>query len=462
MTRFFFVVAVLASFCLGAQKREINTALKAVESGDLAVTGSKLTELESSMGGKMSSLDPNLLEQYYYTKGLYLYKKGKKKEGAAYLSKIGDLAKTKIFVGKHGKNKVYFYGKEAAKRSGIPGLKESKFRPEFIEKSKEVLNPYIQELNKTAMEDYNKKNYASAAPKFEEIYHLLSALGQEDKIYLYYSAVTYALAGNKPLAIKAYDTLIDSGYTGVETKYFAKNKKSGEKTSFDKTTWELYKKMGDTGEYTDFTSEDSKSVEEELYETGAALHIESDEYDRAIALAEEGIKKFPKNAKLVEYKGVAYYKSGKTEAYVSSLKETVAKDPNNKEAWYNLGVLISKDPAKEQEAIEYFSKAVAIDPKFSNAWQNLVFVTIGEDQKAIDKYNALRKSGKIGEANKILEERRKRFEKALPYAEKWYEADPTNLEAVSMLKGLYVSTKNTAKAAEFKAKEKALVEAQKQ
>ncbi len=101
-------------------------------------------------------------------------------------------------------------------------------------------------------------------------------------------------------------------------------------------------------------------------------------------------------------------------------------------------------------------KAINIDPKFVNALQNITFLVMGDDEKAIGDYNAKRKAGNIDEANKIIEARRQRFAKALPYAEKWYTADPTNVDAVSLLRSFYTSAKNTTKAAEFKAKEEAL------
>lgn len=437
-----------------AQKKEITAAVKAIESGDTATATAKIAEAEGILGGKTQLLEPSLLEQYYYAKGLSLFKVGKVLDGAAVLGKIGELGKSKIYTGKDGKTKVYFVGKEAADQSGIAGLKEETYAPSLTGKLAEVVNPALQSANKAAMDAYNAKNYAVAAPKFAEVYNLLKSVGQDNKQYLYYSAIAYVQGKDNNNAIKIYRELIDGGYTGVETKYLAKNKKTGEVENMDKSSWDLLKKTG--GDYTDFKTETSPSVEEELYETLVLLQSESKLYDDAINYADKGLKKFPKNAKLSNAKGLAYYNSGKTEEFVSSLKETVAKNPNDKDAWYNLGVMVSKDETKQAEAEGYFKKAVEIDPKFANAWQNLTFLVIGDDGKTIDTYNELRKSGKIDQANKVIEERKKRLALALPYAEKWYEADPNNIDAVSQLRGLYSSLKNEAKAKEFKAKEEAM------
>lgn len=410
-----------------AQKKEINAAFKAAESGDYATASTQAAAAESVIGANTASVDAALLEKLYYAKGLSLLKSGKVAEGANYLAKIND-------------------------------LKSSKFTPTMGDKLGTVINPLVQASNKAAMDAYNAKNYAVAGPKFREVYDLLKAAGQDNKQYLYYSAITYALADDKNNAISAYNDLINSGYTGVETKYLAKNKKSGAVEELDKSSWDLMKKAGSSGDYSDFKMETTKSVEEELYETNLGLMVDAGKYDDAIALAEKGIQKFPKNNKFSELQGMAYYKSGKTDQFMGSLKDLVAKNPQDKISWYNLGVLASKDPAKAAEAEGYFKKTLEIDPNYSAANQNLAYLMmdLDNDSKYIDQYNALRKAQKSAEANKIMDARRARFAKALPYAEKWYAADPNNVDAVSLLKGLYQTTHNEAKFQEFKAKEAAL------
>lgn len=448
-------LAIIATSLAFAQKKEVSAAVKSVDTGDAAGALAKISEAEAAFGNDTTVLEPSLLEKYYYAKGLALFRTGKVQQGAELLGKIGELGKSKIYVGKNGKQKLYFVGMDAAKQSGLNNLKEETYSPEYASKLGEILNPSLQAANKAAMDAYNAKDYAKAAPKFAEVYNLLKAVGQDNKQYLYYSAITYALAKDHTNAINSYKYLIDSGYTGVETRYLAKNKKTNEVENLDKNSWELLKKAAG-GDYTDFKTEVTKSVEEELYETLVGLLSENDRYDEAIVYADKGLKKFPKNVKLNNSKGLAYYKSGKTEEFIASLKQTLEQNPRDKDAWYNLGVMVSKDPAKQEEALGYFKKAVELDPKFANAWQNLVYVTIGDDEKTIDEYNKLRKSGKIEAANKVIEARRKRLAEALPYAEKWYESDPNSIDAVSQLKGLYTSLKNEAKAKEFRAKEESM------
>ncbi len=414
------MVSVTVAF---AQKKEINAAFKAAESGDIAAAKTSVAAAEAVMGGNTSSVEPALLEKYYYAKGLSLLKSGNTAEGAAQLAKIAD-------------------------------LKNDKFSPTLTSKIGEALNPSIQAANKDAMDAYNAKNYVAAGPKFREVYDLLKATGQNNKLYLYYSAITYALSPEKEKAIATYNELINSNYTGVETTYTAKNKKNGQVESLDKATWDLMKRSDD---YLDFKTETTKSVEPELYETNVALLNDLARYDEAIALSDKGLAKFPSNAKLSELKGIAYFKSGKTDQFMESLKEAVAKNPNDKTSWYNLGVVASKDTSKIGEAEGYFKKSLEVDPNYIPSLQAIFYnVYMGDDSKVIDSANEAKKAGKTDLFNKILDERRARLAKGLPYIEKWYSLEPNNIEVVSLLKGLYQSTRNDAKFQEMKAKEAAL------
>lgn len=317
------------------------------------------------------------------------------------------------------------------------------------------INAQLQASNKTAMDAYQAKNYAVAAPKFLEVYNLMKTSGQEDKIYMYYAGLSYALANNVDEAIKIYTDLINSGFTGVQIQYTAKDVKTGEVTSLNKGIWEGLKNTK-SKDYTDFKTEQTKSVEPDLYETLSTLLLNAKKNDEALAIIEKGLAKYPNNAKLKEYQGSALYATGNTDKFLTNLKDQLAKNPNDATNWYNLGVLQSKTPAGEADAITSFQKAIQLavnNPTLTNnAYQNLVYTSLGDDAKAVESINALRKSNP-DEATKLIEARKERFNKALPYAEKWYQSSPENLDAVTTLKEIYGITKNIPKMNEMKAKQ---------
>lgn len=459
MKRLILSLAVLSVALVSAQKKEIANAVKAVDSGDLATANSEISKAEGIFGDKTYLLEPSVLEQYYYAKGFSLLKSGKNTEGAEYLAKIANLGKEAIYTGKDAeKNKVYFVGKEASDKFGAGlSLKQDKYSPSMADKLRESINPLLQKANEVATKSYNEKKFDVAGEKFAETYYLFKAAGQDDKNYLYYAGVAYAqTTDNKAKAVEILDSLIKSGYTGVETIYTAKNK-DGNKETLDKTAFDLYKKTSGGAGYTDFKTETTPSKQEEMYDLLASLLFAQNKFDEAGKVADEGLKKFPNNQSLSQVQSNSYFKSGKTDEFVNNLKAKIAKNPNDKESIYNLGVMYSKDPSKAAEAEATYKKLVDMDPKYPNALNNLVFSIIGEDDaKSINEYRDLKKAGKIDAANKVLEQRRARFQKALPYAEQMYQADPNNKEVVSLLKGMYMTTQNTAKYNEFKAKETAM------
>ncbi len=453
MKKIFLSIALVSFTIALAQKKEVVAAFKAVEAGDIATANAQISAAEAAMGGKTQVLEPEVLEQYYYAKGLALLKSGKATEGAAYLAKINDLGKSKIYTGKDGKAKVYFVGKAAADASGIAGLKEESYVPSTSTKLAAAVNPLVQSANKMAIDAYNAKNYSTSAEKFREAYLLLKAAGQVNGQLLYNSALSHVYAKDNLKALESFNELINSGYNGVETKYTAKEKATGKTFDFDRTSWDALKK---STEYSDFKIETSKSIEPEIYETYASILVDAEKYDDAIAFTEKALKKFPTSVKLSELQSHSYYKAGKTAEFTASLKNYISKNPNDAVSWYNLGVLQSKDPALKTDAETAFKKAIDLDPKMSNAYQNLAYLTMGDDDATINEYESLRKSGKIEQANKVMDARRERFRLAIPVVERWHSADPNNLDAVTLLKGLYTTTRNEAKQKEFKAKEEAL------
>lgn len=457
MKRIFLSLAVVSLSFATAQKKEISNAYKAIESGDNATAVSQLSAAETAMGDKTYLLEPEMQEQYYYVKGLTLMNAGKTQDGAAYLAKINDLQKMKIYSGKNAnKERVYYVGKAAADKSGISGLKEESYTTTTSGKLGQKINPVLQTVNKAAVDAYNAKNYAVAGDKFKETYYLLKAAGTDDKSILMNAAISYATAEKLDESVAIYNDLIDSGYTGVETSYTAKNKKSGAEDKLNKSDWDLFKKIGASSDYTDFKTETSKSVEKDLYTINSKNLYNAKRYDEAIAVADKGLKKFPGDSDLMNVKGLSFYGAGKSAEFIDILKAQVAANPKDADSWFNLGVMQSKVPGSEKEAQMNFEKALEIKPTYVAALQNLTQLKIGDDDKMRADYETARKAGKTELANKVLEDRRARLMTALPYAEKWYAQAPEDLAVVSLLKNLYLTAKNDAKAAEFKAKEAAL------
>lgn len=327
------------------------------------------------------------------------------------------------------------------------------FSSAFAFAQKDDANAKIQAANQAAMDAYNAKNYTVAAPKFIELYDLLKANGQDNKIYMYYAGLNYALSNNLEQSEKIYTDLINSGFTGVETQYTAKDK-AGQVLNYDKVTWDALKKAGSG--YTDFKAEQTPSVEGDLYETLASILLNAKKNDQALAIIEKGLAKFPNSAKLKEYQGSALFATGNNDKFIGNLKEQLAKNPNDATNWYNLGVMQLKAEPNGTEWIASFEKATQLKPDMKEAYQNLVFGILGDDEKDIAEITAAKKAGKDDVITKLIDKRKVKINKAIPYAEKWVQAAPTDVDALSTLRTFYINVKNNDKAAEIKKKIDAL------
>jgi tetratricopeptide (TPR) repeat protein len=443
---------MLATTLVFSQEKEIKAAIKAFDGKDISTANSQISAAEAIFGDKTELLSPELLEQYYFTKGALLLKSGKIEEGASYLAKIWNLATNEIYTGKDtSKNKVYFVGKTAADASGISGLKSTKYTPALAEKISEVVNSVVDNIYKTAVSDYDAKKYESAAKKFEETYFLLKAKGQESVQILFQTGASYEMAEKPQQAAAIYTKLINSGQTGVETTYTAE--KDGKTEELNKVTWDFMKKSGTASGYTNFKTQTTPGFEKDFYEGAVRALYNSEQYDDVVKYADLGLKKFPSNLTILNLKGSAYYKSGKGSEFVKMLKEQVVANPKDINSWLNLGEMLRENPDTQNEAVEAYKKVTELDPTNKFAFTGLTYLTMGDDEKTMESYNTLRKSGKTDEANDVLQKRRERFVKALPYAEQWYALDSENLDVVTLLAAFYRTAKNDTKAAEMKAKE---------
>lgn len=427
MKKIILSIAVLSATFAFAQEKEIKAANDAVSKKDIATAKTQIEAADAKLNGKLYLLEPEIQEQYLFSKGFILLQSGKSAEAAEMIGKISELGQNKIYTGKNSnKERVYYIGKDDADASGVAGLKEETYQPKTMETIKEFVGPLLQKSNQEAVDAYNSKNYNVAGPKFKEVYNFMKSIGQENKQYLYNAALSYGLANDYSEANRLFTQLLNGGYNGVETTYTAKDK-DGKVEPYSKAVWEQLKK---NPAYSEFKTEKSKSIESDLYDAAVKIQIEGKLYDDALVTIDKGLQKFPKNSYLATQKGVVLFKTGKTSEFIASLKQTLAQNPNDASNWFNLGVMQSNDATMLDDAKKSYAKAIEIDPKMKDAYRNLTYLEIGDDAKTIEEYGKMKKSGNMEEANKILKARRERFINAIPNAEKWYQADPTNVEIV--------------------------------
>ncbi|NLI77865.1 MAG: tetratricopeptide repeat protein [Candidatus Riflebacteria bacterium] len=91
----------------------------------------------------------------------------------------------------------------------------------------------------------------------------------------------------------------------------------------------------------------------------AIAHIDAEEYPQAVAILDDLLKKDPKNAKALHYRGVVEFNQRQYGAARDWFKKAVAVDPKGFETWFLMGDAANRE-SKFGEARDAFAKAVAI------------------------------------------------------------------------------------------------------
>ncbi|MCB9203164.1 MAG: tetratricopeptide repeat protein [Flavobacteriales bacterium] len=453
MKKILLTVAFVSSIFAFGQKEEIESAKKIINDNPQQAEN-LLNKVEKLI---TQETDPTLVNEFNYNKGVLALSNNNVLESAQYFAKVTDFEQNGYYEGKstETKNKKYYFSKKEADKAEQNGeiskVKHKTVAPIYTELIRSSLQTKASEINTEAAQAYQAKNYKEAGDKFSELHFVLKALNAEDPIYYYYSASAYYNADEKDKAIKILNDLIDMGFTGVTTTYVATNKSTKtDITLKDKAQFELVKLNPD---YENFRTETTPSVEGNIYHLIAVAYSDKEDYDNAIAYCEKGLTKVPNHQLLQDLQGTLYYKSGQTDKFVESLKKKVQLNPKDDTAYYNLGVMLSKDENTYDEAKTYFEKAIEINPSYTDAYVNLASLTIKPDDKLVKQINSLSSTSKDIQKRKALyAQRQNLFKEALPYLLKAYELNKEDIAVVSALKGAYSILENDAKYEEFKEK----------
>ena len=99
-------------------------------------------------------------------------------------------------------------------------------------------------------------------------------------------------------------------------------------------------------------------------------------------------KKYTKSPVLWNLMGASAAQIGKPNEAVLAFKKAISINPNNAEAYNNLGN-VHKDQGKLEEAIIAYTKAISVKPAYADAYNNLgnALKYQGKFSEAIDAYN---------------------------------------------------------------------------
>jgi tetratricopeptide (TPR) repeat protein len=271
-------------------------------------------------------------------------------------------------------------------------------------------------------EAYQNKNYSAAADYFLKAYQY----GAENYI-LYFSASAAVNAKNYNDALKKYLKLLDIGYTGVETNYYATLKKTGKEISYSSKAemdFAVKKRKAINPRI-----ETTKSRVPEIVKNISFIYVNKKEYTKALKYLDDAKKYDIDKYDLIVSEGNIYYGMGNKVRFREKLEEALKLRPNEPDLYFNLGVLYA-EVDNSYKARLYYGKAIEVDPNYLNAYINIGALILNEENYIIEKMNNLGISEEENkEYDRLKEKRMDIYKEAVPYLEKAYSLGSNDAKA---------------------------------
>ena len=415
--------ALLISVVAFAQKDQIKAAEKALKGGNPQ-------EAVSILNGAQS-LIPNAVDaekaHFYFV------------NGNAHL----DLANKKV---EEGKNLTL-----AAKSfQDLLAVEKASGKSKYsAQATTSILDIKFKLLN-SAIADTKSDKDLEGAQKLYDAY----LLDKKDTINLYYAASTYVNGKDYATALKLYSELKTLNYSGKGTSYLAVNKLTSQEDAFNTVKErDLAVKLG-THEKP--KTEAIPSKRGEIYKNIALILVQDGKVEEAKKAVADARKANPEDNSLLLTEANLYLETKDYETYKKLVAEALEKNPNDADLVFNLGVL-SANAKNRADAEKYYKRVIEINPKYTNAYINLAALKLEDEKVIIDEMNKLGTSAKDMKRYEVLKTQREDLFKAtIPFLQKAYELDPTNIDVAKTLLNVYSALEMMPESKELKAKIKVL------
>lgn len=292
------------------------------------------------------------------------------------------------------------------------------------------------------------------AKKFNEASAVLNSIYQLDKKdqeKLYFAA-NYSVNGKDyDKALEYYQELKTLNYSGEGKTYYATNKQTKIEDYFGSSPVQrdLFVK---SGQYEKPREETTPSKRGEIYKNIALILVEKGKNEEAKEAFTDAIRTNPNDISLSIYQTDLYLKLKDYDNYTRLVNEVLAKEPNNADLEFNLGV-ISANGGRLEEAEKHYKRSIEIDPNYFNSYLNLAELKMRSDEKYVTEINKLGTSDKELKRYEVLKaERNKNFQSILPILEKAVELKPEDADARKALISVYNALEMKDKAKALKAK----------
>ncbi len=326
--------ALLISVSNFAQKDQIKAAEKALKNGNAAEAVATLKQAESTIGAATDAEKA----QYYFVKG----------------NALADLANKKVEAAKNlsGAAKAYQEVLAVEKTSG-----KSKYSGDATT----ALADMKSQLINAAVEAGTAKNYKLASDLLYQTYEL----DKTDLEKLYYAANYAVNAQDFDRALSLYDDLKKQNYSGEGTSYYAKNVLNEQEDFFGSNA--AAKADRDTKVrlklYTNPRDEKVPSKRGEIYKNIALIYVQQGKTEEAKKALADAREANPDDTSITLTEANVYLELNDFVTYKKLITDVLAKNPNDADLVYNLGVIAGKTDAVEAE--KYYKRAIEIKPDYT-------------------------------------------------------------------------------------------------
>jgi tetratricopeptide (TPR) repeat protein len=416
---FTFLILLLFTGTIQAQKEKIKEAEKELESGNFQSAISILKSIEYQV---YNSKDEEKA-QYYFI------------QGSAYLG----LADKKTDEGKNLVLATKSY-RETIKIESESGKRRYSSQIESSFKS------IKEKLVKIAVSGFKEKKYIDSANELYEAY----LIDSKDTLNLYNSAVAFVNGEDYNTALKHYERLKAINFSGIGTNYFATNRITKTEENFSTENDRDLSIQGGTHEKP--RTEKRISIRGEIYKNMALLYIQKGDREKAKKVISDARIKNPEDISLALAEADLYLDAKDYESYKKVIEPILKKNQNDVDLVYNLGVLSTK-AKNTADAENFYLKAITLNPKYINAYINLSFLKLEEVASINEDMDKLGTSpGEMKKYDTLKEKRDTIYKKTIPYLQKVIEMNPDDEDISKSLLSVYNALEMTAEYKELKAK----------
>ena len=180
----------------------------------------------------------------------------------------------------------------------------------------------------------------------------------------------------------------------------------------------------------------------------ASLQKQQGDEEAALQTLAAARKEYPREQSLIIEELNIYINRGDFELAKTNLEIAAEQDPTNELLWFSLGT-ISDNLGKAEEAQSAYLKALEVNSEYFDANYNLGAMYFNKGVEKVKVANDVppRETKKY---DAIMSEANAAFQEALPYLEKAFEVNSTDVQTIRSLRDIYARTGNDEKMLEMK------------